>query len=101
MESKSGDRLSADRAPTTAATHEFSSDVPASVAVINAVSAVTGTDPVELPPLYETIDPDALNSLFEARDRTGSSPRVEFTYNGFDVTVRDGPRVTVERTDAA
>ncbi|WP_341850684.1 HalOD1 output domain-containing protein [Natronococcus wangiae] len=33
-------------------------------AVVSAVAEAEGTDPVELPPLYEAIHPEALNDLF-------------------------------------
>lgn len=69
----------------------------ASIAVIDAISAISGTDPTELPPLYERVDPDALNALFDSRNGHGDSDlQVEFSYNGFEVTVQDGPRVTID-----
>jgi hypothetical protein len=34
-------------------------------AVIEAVAAVSDRDATDLPPLYESIDPDALNILFD------------------------------------
>ncbi|WP_049927107.1 HalOD1 output domain-containing protein [Halopiger goleimassiliensis] len=85
------------RTAAEATAHEFSSNGPAAVAVVDAVSAVSGTDPIDLPPLYETIDPDAVNALLEASD-PDSPVRIEFSYAGYDVVLRDGPRVTV-RTD--
>ena len=62
----------------------FDSDVLASTAVIEAVSDVTETPALELPPLRTVIDPDALDDLF-AGSRT--SGRVTFRYAGHDVTV--------------
>jgi hypothetical protein len=51
--------------------------------VIEAITAQEGADPLEMTePLYETIDPDALDSLF--RDGRGS---VVFEFRGFLVTV--------------
>jgi hypothetical protein len=35
-----------------------------SVAVLEAVTAATGRDPLDLPPLYSVLDPDALDDLF-------------------------------------
>ena len=69
----------------------------ATVAVIEAVAGAERAGPTELPPLYEAIDPDALDSLFENRDgrSTRGDRRVEFAYAGYDVVVRDGPRVSV------
>ena len=67
------------------------------VAVIEAVAAAAGRDPTELPPLYETVDPDALDSLFAHR-RQRSAPdecRFAFAYAGYDVVVSDGSCVRV------
>lgn len=64
--------------------------------VVMAVADATGTPAVELPPLYDVIDPDALSAMFQqgpgGRARTGV--RVTFTMAGCDVSIRDG-EVTV------
>lgn len=66
----------------------------ASNSVIEAVARAEAVDPAKLPPLYDTIDPDALNSLFETPCRTG---KVSFRYGGRDVTVTgDGDVVVTE-----
>lgn len=57
-----------------------------SVDIIRAVASQTGEDPVELPPLYDYIDPDALESLFTVQQ----SGQVEFTYLGYCVSVSFG-----------
>jgi hypothetical protein len=46
-----------------------------------------------LPPLYESIDPDALDALFESAD--GNSVQVEFEYAGRHVVVDSSGRVGV------
>lgn len=64
--------------------------------VLTAIATREGTSPVDLDqPLYDAIDPDALNALF-----SGPTPpvSVQFTYLGYEVVVRgDG---TVDVTDA-
>lgn len=52
--------------------------------VITAVAAVSDDPVMTLPPLYECLDPDALDSLFPESTRNGN---VTFTYNGFLVVV--------------
>lgn len=69
-----------------------------SVEVMEEVAKQTETDQLDLPPLADSIDPDALNSLFaspRAVDR--QTGQIEFTYYGHLVTVSfDGSRtVTV------
>lgn len=61
--------------------------------VITSVAAVTKADPLELEPLYEIVDPDALEQLFTRRGSASraAGDRIELTYGGCDVTVyRDG-----------
>ncbi|AEH36407.1 HalOD1 output domain-containing protein [Halopiger xanaduensis] len=71
---------------------------PITVAVIDAVSRVAGVAPTALPPLYETIDPDALDGVFDAGSSDGESVRVAFSYADHEVVVQGGPRVTVTVT---
>ena len=73
-------------------------DEPLSVRVAREVAAHDGVDPMELsPPLHHSLDPAALDSLFEPTSvggpRTGS---VTFTYDGKTVTVDSAGDVTVE-----
>ncbi|AEH38199.1 HalOD1 output domain-containing protein [Halopiger xanaduensis] len=72
-----------------------------SISVITAVAARRGVEPTELPPLYEWIDPDALDSLFEPT-RTGGprGGRVSFVYDGHDIVVAfdEGLEITVDGT---
>lgn len=58
-------------------------DKPLSLAVIECIAEVDGGDPETLPPLYESIDPEALNSLFRNR----STGEVTFTYLDYEITV--------------
>lgn len=39
--------------------------VPVSQRVVEEVAAVTGTDPLEIEPLYTRVDPDCLESIFD------------------------------------
>jgi hypothetical protein len=73
---------------TAAATYytEFTGDEPVTMAVVRAVSAVTGIEPTVLTPLGECIETDALEALFA----TPSGPIAQsfrFQYAGCDVTV--------------
>ncbi|QCW02055.1 HalOD1 output domain-containing protein [Natrinema pallidum] len=66
------------------------SDSP-SQTVLRAVATETNTPVLELEPLYDTIDPEALNTLV-----TGNGTvRVAFDYQDFTVTV-DAERVVLE-----
>lgn len=63
--------------------------------VIEATAEATGTDPLELEPLYTTVDPDALQSLVGGPP-DGANAMVTFDYEGCRVTVHRGGRVEVE-----
>ncbi len=64
--------------------------------IVEAVAEIEGTHPTELrPPLYDTIDAEALERLF-----TGDpSVTVHFVYNGHEVTVRGDGAVMIDTTD--
>lgn len=64
--------------------------VPPSQAIVERVAACEGVDHTELVPLYEAIDPDAVDRLVETSLRNDSALQIEFTYHGYDVTVTGG-----------
>jgi len=57
--------------------------------VIDRVAAANGVEPADLdPPLYEAVDPAALDSLFDAvGDDRAANNSVTFQYAGHEVTV--------------
>ena len=60
--------------------------------IITTVAKATNRDPLELPALFHTIEPDALNVLLETMD-TGE---FLFDYAGVSVSItRKGPITTV------
>ncbi|WP_321113099.1 HalOD1 output domain-containing protein [Halorussus salinisoli] len=63
--------------------HSVEEEKPLSLAVIECIADADGTDPDTHPPLYEVIDPEALNNLF--RDQT--TGEVTFTYLDYKITV--------------
>jgi hypothetical protein len=62
-------------------------------AVIDAVAAVEGTPPTELPPLYDVVDPDALDKVFAGKASLG---KVMFNYNSYEITVEADGYVAIE-----
>ena len=69
-------------------------------AVVSAVANEAGLDLVELPPLNEVIDPDALNALFTSRSETTVS-RICFQYAGYEVAVEGSGAVDVQSVHEA
>ncbi|WP_411963939.1 HalOD1 output domain-containing protein [Haloferax sp. YSMS24] len=68
---------------------------PVSKAVVEAVAAAKDVDPLSIQPLYEVVDPDALDLLFASpsSETIRSGGHVEFTIE--DCTVR----ITVTQDD--
>lgn len=61
--------------------------------IIEAIAEEEGVSPTEVtPPLYEVINPDALNKLFSA-DQRG---QISFTYRGYEVTANQNRECTVQ-----
>ena len=69
-------------------------DTPLSICVVEAVVEALETDPKELQPLYEAIDPDALDQLFESPHQLQRGC-IMFRYEGCNVTVDAGEFITV------
>lgn len=73
-----------------------------SQAVVTAVAEETGTDPMELDPLFNVVDSDALNTLLSSHDAgsDGALLEVEFTYAGCEVRVAsDGTAQATKLSD--
>lgn len=74
---------------------------PVSQRVVRAVAAEIDADPLEMDPLYDVIDPESLNALFEPTKTgpTRSVGTVTFRYADCTVTVHAdrGVEVAAER----
>lgn len=71
---------------------------PVSERVVHAVAAARDVDPLELEPLYDTVDPDALDRLFasSATPDPAVRGRIVFGMAGCEVTVYDDGRIDVD-----
>lgn len=86
-------------------TYQAERDQSLSQAVIHAVATFTGRETIAtdatgtqkaLDSLYDTVDPDALDSLFQSgEDESSMVGTVEFWYCGCEVTVRSDGFVIV------
>lgn len=66
--------------------------------VVETVADAEDVNPVALPPLYNTVDTDALDRLFEPQLQPASEPpvgEVQFSYYGYTVQVTAAGRVTL------
>ncbi len=71
-------------------------EVPPSVTVVETVSDATGVNAIELPTLNDTIDTDALDSLFNGVTRGTEGLTVSFVYADCEVTVLADGTVIVD-----
>lgn len=78
-------------------TYQFQDAERLSEAVVDAVADAADADPIDLPPLYGVVDPDALDGLFGPilGDGLPSGGRIEFSYAGYDVAV-EGDRILLD-----
>ena len=74
-----------------------STDSAASLSIIERIATLEETDPITLPPLYDAIDPEALDSVVDSSTASDSrSPAtVRFSYCGYDVLVRRDGEITI------
>ncbi|WP_440991701.1 HalOD1 output domain-containing protein [Haloarchaeobius baliensis] len=68
-----------------------------SEAVVSSVSVATERDPLDLPPLYSAIDPDALDALLSpvGHQIPSRSITVSFEYAGCWIVIQDQSRIRV------
>ena len=89
-----------DNAPRDTFRRRIGPEEETSTAVVSAVAETTCTDPLELSPLYDVIDPDALDRVFAAAgsDRDGGG-RVAFPFGDRWVAARSEGEVIVVREE--
>lgn len=75
----------------------YGSDPP-SLVLCEAIASITDEDPLELEPLFDVIDPDALDSLFvpTTSGESRGDGSVSFTFHGFDVEVKSYGLIEIE-----
>jgi len=69
--------------------------------LLETVADAERVDPVDLPPLSDAVDPEALNALARPVADERSPVTVQFEYCGYAVEVVGPGRVTVEPLDLA
>ena len=87
--------------PTTATRERFDwKAVQPSTAIVELVASITGREPDQLEPVYNTIDPDALDTLVIG-SADPASVSLAFTINGYEVVVRDDGNVVVSTNSSS
>lgn len=91
-----GDEPSAEDPDPTVRTR-YTVDEPPSTVIATAIAILQDAPPVELDPLYETVDPDALDAVLGDPyvDESESALRVTFTVSDCHVIAHSDGRITV------
>ncbi|THE64869.1 hypothetical protein D8Y22_10890 [Salinadaptatus halalkaliphilus] len=72
---------------------------PASTALLTVVSSILEIDPIDLEPLSERVDPDALNALVGHWTESPTTPHggsISFPFADCDVTVRSDGEIVID-----
>lgn len=64
-----------------------------------AVADIADVDPLELEPLYETIDPDTIDDFVRSGGVPDVGGQISFTYEGYDVTIHASGLFEIEPAD--
>lgn len=67
--------------------HCYEEEIRPSVAAVETAAAVTGRPVRDLPVLHDSVDADALDSLFETRHGGSGALGVTFQYAGLELTL--------------
>ncbi|WP_254810545.1 HalOD1 output domain-containing protein [Natronosalvus amylolyticus] len=59
------------------------------IEIVERVAEIEEQDSLDLPPLYDSVDPDAL-------DRLAESSKIQFEYLGYNITVDSGT-ITIDQ----
>lgn len=65
--------------------------------IVREIARAKGVDPLDLEPLYDVIDTDALDSMFQSSPSTAS---LEFEYSGYEVRVEGPEEIEIAETRA-
>lgn len=65
-----------------------------SMKVVDKVATRAGVDPEELPPLYDAINPDAVETVLQT-----DSARLVFEYAGHTIIITEENRIRVELSE--
>lgn len=71
-----------------------------SIRLVREVADELGVDPLDLDPLYDTVDPDVLNELFQTWSPAHLDDQVELTIQGCHVSVYGTGKIEVSRSES-
>lgn len=75
------------------------STIPPSQEVVERVATREGVDHTDLDPLFDVIDPDALDRIVQSGRGTASPVHLTFTYHGYEISI-NGEGVQLSRRES-
>ena len=90
------------RTDTYHAHHDWAENASIGTTIVNAVAALDGVASDEYEPIYDVIDPDALDAvLTPTTNRSARAPvQVQFSYHGHMITVDSTGEIVIDAPDA-
>jgi len=90
------------RTDTYHAHHDWSGDASIGTTIVNVVAALDGVGFEECEPVYDVIDPDALDAvLTPTNDRSARAPvQVQFSYREHMITVNSTGDIVIDTLEA-
>lgn len=71
-----------------------------SAALVDVLARVEGVDPLDVDPIHDSLDPEALNALFARRNGNGATGSVTVTMGEYRVSIEEAGRIVAERDGA-
>ncbi|RQG95218.1 HalOD1 output domain-containing protein [Natrarchaeobius chitinivorans] len=93
-----GHRIDLD-AKTAFVSHDWADDRSLAETIVSTVAALSETEPAEMERLYDRIDPDSLEAIFEPTSGTANrnAGTVSFRLEGYTITVHGSGSVVVTK----
>lgn len=82
---------------TVAEQHAIDGDAAVGFTIVNRIADLESVDPMDLDPLFEVVDAEALETLFQSN--ATSNAFVSFEYHGYRVVVDAEKRVRISAAD--
>lgn len=77
--------------------HDWNGDDPVDRTIVDAIAAYENVPSSDLPALASSINPDALDHIFESADDVPNGGTVSFSYAGYVVVVTSTGRILIRK----
>ncbi|WP_246998821.1 HalOD1 output domain-containing protein [Halosolutus gelatinilyticus] len=86
---------------TAIVSHDWDGDESLSATIVSTIAGLSETDPADVDRLYDRIDPDSLETIFEPTNGTSrrNGGQLSFQLDAYSITVHATGAVVVTRSD--